>query len=583
MVAIMNNKRIRDNRGISLVDLVIAIAVLALLITPIIIQVAMTLNTSAQAKERQYTVDSATAVMEYFKQSSIDDIKTNKNVSGLVNVDSMVVYNPQDAANKKVCKIYVNGADSGEEVVYNCTDFLLNDVQLGRAKNNYDRAVVMTDLANKLLAKGYRINYEVDLDKTSPTYNNISSNPSFTIQSDHSAVMFDDAGSITRHITAIDCVPVTGSGYVDPNTVSLGNIQDLDSNKVAIIEGDETKLDHKFESDLVSKILDYASRNTGIIDEDLLSNTDNLNTYIANLIRDPHNTFRRMIMISVTRRVPAGSNPVPYYHVDVNVRYYLKFENTSFRVFNGSNEGSLTYEVMNRDFYTSESPDVYMVYEPFIINSNSGDAEYADVDYITIHSDPYTSGQIDGNDPSKIYLVKPKNSWQSVSNAENGLSAYSGDDYEMRKNVYYTLSSSGTYEPVQIVVNQQFKQFELGNGSVTTYSNSDCKPLQIVTNIASYYDATATTDKYKIFSGQFSTTYTAGDEPAFTTSDGTRTDYPGTITDVEKLKDADGNDAETIVCPQEETNLNGKVYNITVTYKNSKGEMVYLTGAKGAD
>ena len=583
MVAIMNNKRIRDNRGISLVDLVIAIAVLALLITPIIIQVAMTLNTSAQAKERQYTVDSATAVMEYFKQSSIDDIKTNKNVSGLVNVDSMVVYNPQDAANKKVCKIYVNGADSGEEVVYNCTDFLLNDVQLGRAKNNYDRAVVMTDLANKLLAKGYRINYEVDLDKTSTTYSNISSNPAFTIQSDHSAVMFDDKNSITRHITAIDCVPVTGSGYVDPNTVSLGNIQDLDSNKVAIIEGDETKLDHKFESDLVSKILDYASRNTGVIDEDIMSDTATLNTYIADLIRSPYNTFRRMIMISVTRRVPTGSNPVPYYHVDVNVRYYLKFNNTAFRVFNGSNEGSLTYEVMNRDFYTSESPDVYMVYEPFIINSNSGDAEYADVDYITIHSDPYTSGQIAGNDPSKIYLVKPKNSWQSVSNAENGLSAYSGDDYEMRKNVYYTLSSSGTYEPVQIVVNQQFKQFELGNGSVTTYSNSDCKPLQIVTNIASYYDATATTDKYKIFSGQFSTTYTAGDEPAFTTSDGTRTDYPGTITDVEKLKDADGNDAETIVCPQEETNLNGKVYNITVTYKNSKGEMVYLTGAKGAD
>ena len=583
MVAIMNNKRIRDNRGISLVDLVIAIAVLALLITPIIIQVAMTLNTSAQAKERQYTVDSATAVMEYFKQSSIDDIKTNKNVSGLVNVDSMVVYNPQDAANKKVCKIFVNGADSGEEVVYNCTDFLLNDVQLGRAKNNYDRAVVMTDLANKLLAKGYRINYEVDLDKTSTTYSNISSNPAFTIQSDHSAVMFDDKNSITRHITAIDCVPVTGSGYVDPNTVSLGNIQDLDSNKVAIIEGDETKLDHKFESDLVSKILDYASRNTGVIDEDIMSDTATLNTYIADLIRSPYNTFRRMIMISVTRRVPTGSNPVPYYHVDVNVRYYLKFNNTAFRVFNGSNEGSLTYEVMNRDFYTSESPDVYMVYEPFIINSNSGDAEYADVDYITIHSDPYTSGQIAGNDPSKIYLVKPKNSWQSVSHAENGLSAYSGDDYEMRKNVYYTLSSSGTYEPVQIVVNQQFKQFDLGDGTISTYSSSDCKPLQIVTNIGSYYDATATTDKYKIFSGQFSTTYTAGDEPAFTTSDGTRTDYPGTITDVEKLKDADGNDAETIVCPQEETNLNGKVYNITVTYKNSKGEMIYLTGAKGAD
>ena len=605
MVAI-NKKILKNNKGISLIDIMIGIAVLAILITPIILQVITTIDTSAKAKEKQYVVDSATSVMEYFKQSSITDIKANRNVSDVVNISTA------PSSTKTTCKIYVNGADTGATVEYNATDFTLDSVQLGRAKRTYDRAVVMTDLANKLLAgkasngKRYRINYTVDLDKASTTYTNITSDSTFEIQSDHSAVKFDDKNSLTRHIEAIDCVEVSDSSYVDPNSVSLGNIQDLDADKIAIIEGDATKLDHRFESDLVSMILDYASRHTNIIDEDIMNDTKTLNTYITSLIRSPANTFNRLIMIEVTRRVDASNNE--YYHVGVKLRYYLKFNNSSFKVFNGSNEGDMTYEVMNRDFFTSEPPDVYMIYEPFITNSNSGDAEYAYTDYITVQSDPYTSGQRDGYDPSKIYLIRPENSWQTVTGAENGLGSLSAAEQALKKNMYFTLDAAGGFSPVKISINQVYNNVDLGDGNMTNYAPAECYPLQVITNIATYTDNSRNVDwvyngienpfdKNSVIADdsddvQFVRTLDSSALPAIksTSGEGTRAAYKlGIKADESEIgdyyfTDGDGDKCIYSIVPwQGESKYSGKVYNITVTYRSPSGDVTYLTGAKGAD
>ena len=63
-----------NNKGISLVELLIAVAVMALLISPIILQTAATLNTSADSKERQYAVESAEEVIEYFRKTDSKDI-----------------------------------------------------------------------------------------------------------------------------------------------------------------------------------------------------------------------------------------------------------------------------------------------------------------------------------------------------------------------------------------------------------------------------------------------------------------------------------------------------------------------------
>ncbi len=630
MVAINNKKLLKNNKGISLIDIMIAIAVLAILITPIILQVTTTINTSAKAKEKQYVVDSAASVMEYFKQTSMDDIKKNAPTATDKNIDfknEEMIDNMDTVAFKGAeCHIFVDGNDTGAVVKYNGYDVALNDVKLGRAKREYDRTVVISDLANKLLSgkasngKRYRINYEVDLNKSSSTYTKIKADSAFEIQSDHSAVKFETVnhgGVDYSHISAVDCVEVTDSSYVDPNSVSLGNIQDLDSDKIAIIEGEATKLDHRFEKDLIAMFLDYDSRHKGssMIDDGWFDNPTLLNANIKGLIKANTNTFNRMIMIAVTARKNAAGKI--YYHVDVKVRYYLKFNNTSYKVFNGSNEGQKTYEVMNRDFFTSEPPDVYMIYEPFITDYNSAFAEYAYTDYVTIQSDPYTSGYYKLNPPdtaedyskydaSKIYLIKPTNSWQTASGAANGIDP-SDADYEQKKNMYYTLKA-GSYVPVKISVNQVYSTVDMGDGNVVNYTPSECYPLQIITNISSYHDDSLNVDwvhngisnpkdKSSIIADdsdevQFVRSYDSNACPKIdsTSGEGTRAAYSlGIKADESQIgdlyfEDGDGDECVYSIVPwQGESNYSGKVYNITVTYKSPTGDVTYLTGAKGAD
>ena len=64
----------RNNKGFSIVDSIIAVAVLTILITPILYQVIHTMNTSRQAKERQYVLDNAQYVMTFFQSTKDENL-----------------------------------------------------------------------------------------------------------------------------------------------------------------------------------------------------------------------------------------------------------------------------------------------------------------------------------------------------------------------------------------------------------------------------------------------------------------------------------------------------------------------------
>lgn len=602
---------IRNNKGISLVDLIIAIAVMALLLTPIILQTATTLTTSAKSKEKQYVIDSATGVMEYFNQSTIQEIDSNKISSGVVEFAPSTLTDPNPKKSVVTCKVTVNG-EVKATIDYNAYDYKLVSTKLGRAKHDYERAVVMSDLANRLLfgkasnSVRYRINYNVT--PGSVAYTNIygktlTASGEWDIQSDHSAVVFDDSESVKRHIVAVECVEVTEDDYIDPNDVSLGNIQNLDSDKIAIIEGDATKLDYKFESDLIKKILDYASRNAGVIDEAILEDTNTLNGTIRGIIRNEANKFSRLITIAVVHQ--KDSTGKEYYHVDCDVTFFIQFANSSYAVFNGRNEGQITYNVMDRDFYTSEPPDVYMIYEPFMFNTSDTDTMYADDDYICIKSDKYTSGTVDGYDPAKIYLIKPESSWQSTK-TNIGPNFAEDTSYAARaKNMYYTSTTSG-FVPVNINLNYMYGDVVQPDGSVEHTDSTEASPLQVVTNITSYkWSGKYYPNKISDILGtnQFSLekavdiqrtgpttlkqlcpSYSSGNDfylsNKYSSTSNTRAAYSETLSTVKK---ADGSAADSIVIPQNDDKYNGKLYNITVIYKDQNGSLTYLTGAKGAD
>ena len=67
------------NKGFSIVEIVIAIAVLTLLLTPIVKQLAQTMRTNRIAKEQQYANENAQYVLEYIQNTPqevmLDDTK----------------------------------------------------------------------------------------------------------------------------------------------------------------------------------------------------------------------------------------------------------------------------------------------------------------------------------------------------------------------------------------------------------------------------------------------------------------------------------------------------------------------------
>lgn len=591
---------VKNNKGISLVDLIIAIAVLALLIGPIVLHTMTTLNTSAQAKEKQYAIDSATAVMEYFNQSSIEDIKTNKNVKDIVNVSSVVYHkvgkpsgDPEEAIR---CHIFVNGVDTTDYIDYNATDFIIdNSKPLGRNKTEYTRAVVMTDLANRLLAgksnkgKRYRINYGIY--ENTPLYTTLegksTSYGDFDVLSDHSAVVYDGTGN-TRHIICVNCIETTDN-YMDPNDVSLGNIQNLDADTMAIIEGDAANLDYQFESDLVSKILDYFIRRGDYTEEqkeEILHNLDGsngLNSKISAIIDSPGNTFRRMFYISVLRRTNASGKE--YYNVVCDVTYYAHFSDEKYNIFSGNHTGQFTYNIMDKDFYTTSPPDVYMAYEPFIINSNDSTVNYAYDEDFVINCDEYTSGTAtnasgEKYDRSKVYIIRPTKTWQTESHKD--------ETHYPTSDMFYTYKNGNYDTPVKIHVNQILK-----NGAAETTH----QPLQIVTNlnvndykendsINRQYYISYVNDSRSLSTGSAHTTEhnnLAYQVPKYKSDRYLSSDQGSRIAYKQTIKDKYGDDVDSIVNLSNDPNYNGKLYNITVNYESPSGEKIYLTGAKGAD
>ena len=134
--------KVRD-KGFSIIEILIAVAVMTILISPIIAQVFQTVQTSARAKETQYVIDNADLVLEYFRSNSIKDLAVTGDKNDAVTVNSVSEFKNVD------CDVYIGGSYF-DTVQYDVTDYELAQVQLGREKNHYTRVVSMDDLTNKL-------------------------------------------------------------------------------------------------------------------------------------------------------------------------------------------------------------------------------------------------------------------------------------------------------------------------------------------------------------------------------------------------------------------------------------------------
>ena len=406
-----------NNKGFTLIEIVIAVAILSILLTPILKQFANTLETSRKAKALQQANETAVYEMEEFQTVTKEELD-DKYGDPTVHTDMVVRLLDTD------------GTEITSTLKYSAYEYKLDDRKIGAKQDVYSNVVVLDDLSNKIRAYGgesatkhYKVAYnltDADLGKFGT---------GFTLTNEGSIVEYNDAG----FVTAIVCTDKNANGtpvsYVEnPNEVNLGNMHNLDENAVALVMGGTSSFDSEAFSALFSKAMDHLRELDYESWQQALLNVDNESI----LSQDSMNNSKRLIKIYADKAVDSTTGK-DCYIVKVDVYYDYNYSLVVKGEKKSDFHDMVSFTVFSQKFFTKEPPEIYFEYQPYCVSgANSKNAIYQTNDYILF--DNYV-------DECKVYLYKPYKDQQNYdANIDNYYKMVDtdGDGTPDSKEEYYT-------------------------------------------------------------------------------------------------------------------------------------------------
>ncbi len=313
-----------NNKGFSLVELIVAIAVFAILVYPITNALIMATKTTATSTKKQYAVEKAEEIMENFKTASLGD----------------KVALPDDNGTKTYT--FTKGASSSESITlpnskvasYTNTAYTCNDISIGKEYEKYTCTVDVNDAGYQVLKNGY--------------------------------VLKSHEGSNATFKTG------EGGSVLKTNITESGTIRNLDSKQSAIIVGatyDTTASEHNLDNLAYQYFLDEKLA--------ILKDYDvQYNHYLSGGGTFDEDHFQKNTTIKITK---FGSK----YTVECIVDY-TDYTNVSVIRTKYVNSGKNVYKphgdgvVYSKEF-DDEIPPIYLLYVPAIYNG-----AYCTTDNITI-------------------------------------------------------------------------------------------------------------------------------------------------------------------------------------------------------
>lgn len=455
----------KNNKGFSLVEVVVSVAILLLLLSPILVEFYQTLRINALSKERLQALENANSVLETFK--AVDNSKLE---SG-----SGTIFDSTSTTSKGTvtCSLYKADQTLIGTVKYNYTDYTLDGKTFGR--HSYTRRATIDDLSNKIKTglggKEYNIIY--DAEGAASVSGTVMNNLQLTRTNEGSYVHYDANNHVDRIVVKEDTDTVT---YNDPNAVDLGRIQDLDESKVVLIEGTASNYDIQAEEDFYNlKMQTLKKVNPDQYDEAIKSDTGKT---VFNTV-DFTETVHKLTMLTITDKDESGAklqSPTgkTMYRVYCDVIYEDSYSLPKKGGGRHSETKDVKYRVYSRDFITNRCPDIYLMYEPFVYNSSSSSVQYAATDYIAVDN-RYT---FTDTDPAPLmYLIEPD---ETKFDSVNGYTSTSFMNYMAANNletvqpdyqkIFYTNigGAADAYKPVVLDI---FKAGSSGASDIDIYTN----------------------------------------------------------------------------------------------------------------
>lgn len=158
-----------NNKGFSLVEVIVAIAVFAILIIPLTTQLISAVNTNKKTTKKQYAVEMAEELMESFK---VCDLKDSITISdGDSSSSSEYVFTKSSTETKSVT------LPDSTTVPYTINKYTCNDIAIGENFEKYTCEVTVNSAAYAVSSKGYVYDREKDACKVGDDGKYITTRP----------------------------------------------------------------------------------------------------------------------------------------------------------------------------------------------------------------------------------------------------------------------------------------------------------------------------------------------------------------------------------------------------------------------
>lgn len=325
------------NRGVSMVEILISIAIFAILMIPIVSGIISAMHNTTQAKTLQYRNEYAENLMEYVKEESLVNILDGDYLSSIGSYDNNV-----------------------------SIDFYKDTSTLGYDSNL--KAIV--DLAK---TKSWTLNETtsditsgVGADRVYYPYENYMISGKVKLGTEHTTYSYKMQVSNKYYAEK-----EASSSYANPNNLALGIVEDIDHTKVALINGTIANYDTAVSNAFMTKKLEILKRVDPTVYDQYINQVEDVTLF-------PEDTATRVITVKVSGSEKTG------YKVTCSLSYK---DNCETRDNVATELGDYTIEYVPFEYNypvdsntgKAELPNIYLMYNVCLYNG-----KFAADDYIVI-------------------------------------------------------------------------------------------------------------------------------------------------------------------------------------------------------
>ena len=392
--------RRKTNKGVSMVEILISIAIFAILMVPIVQGIISSLKQSTEAKTLQYRNEFAENVVEYVKQDSLINIMDG---SYFTSIGSYT--------------------DSGAPITATATFYKQPSEATYDESLNELAALITKKPSISLTTQDSTLYSEQGKQKIFYPYESYSLSGKVklgTEDEEYSYVM-----EISNKYYA-DKEAATKGSYVNPNNLALGIVEDIDHTKVALINGTIANYDQAVTNAFTAKKIELLKT----LDPDWYEIYTQQQTGVDIFADDRGN---RIITVKVSGSEDSG------YKVTCNLKYYDNCESNS-NLQSLLKDYSIEYNPFEYEYPVDPEtkvatlPNIYLMYNVCIYNG-----QYVSDDYIAID----TSGVTDDTKVNLFVVETAETYSDNVVVANPELVEWVGDTVTKRPVLYNTSVLAG--------------------------------------------------------------------------------------------------------------------------------------------